>query len=104
MMRLAALLSFWREVYKSVSRTLLRTKRRVSVDEAGCSYLGASVGVAIGAAIGLLWCTGLCIFMLMWPIGLCIDLPMVLAISVIGGGVTGLLPAGAPGAVSWAKA
>ena len=103
MMRLAALLSFWREVYESVSRTLLRAKRRVN-DETSSSYLGASVGVAIGAAIGLLWCAGLCVFMLMWPIGLCIDLPMVLAISVIGGGVIGLLPAGAPGAVSWAKA
>src|SRR3984885_6201852 len=40
----------------------------------------------------------------MLRIGLCIDLLAVLAISVIGGGVTGLLPAGAPGAVSCAKA
>jgi hypothetical protein len=67
-------------------------------------YFGASVGAAIGAAMGFLWCIGLCIFMLMWCMGLCMDLPAVLAISVIGGGFMGAVPAGAPVTVSCAKA
>src|ERR1700733_13222257 len=99
MMGLAALRSFWREDCELVSRTLLRAKGRVS---GRSDYLGASVGEAIGAAIGFLGGIGLCIFMLMC--GLCIGLVAVLAISVIGGGVTGLVPAGAPGAVSCANA
>ena len=46
----------------------------------------------------------MCIFMLMWCMGLCIDLPIVLAISVIGGGFMGAVPAGAPVTVSCARA
>ena len=87
-----------------VSRTFLRAKGKVNGRSATRSYLGASVGEAIGAAIGFLRCIALCVFILMCVIGLCIDLVAVLAISVIGGGVTGLVPAGAPGAVSCANA
>jgi hypothetical protein len=54
--------------------------------------------------MGFFWCIGLCIFMLMLCMGLCIDLPAVLAISVIGGGFMGAVPAGAPVTVSCAKA
>ena len=48
--------------YYAVARTLLRTN---GSDKEAWFYLGASVGEAIGAAVGLLWCIGLCIFMLM---------------------------------------